>query len=679
MKKFFTILTMLIVLASWISQQAYGQCTNTSSYGSAIAPTSGTVTFSTCSYLEEYSTLNSVVSGTTYSCAISIGGFITVRSGTYDGPVVAFGNSPLQWTATTGGTHYCHWNTNSSCGTATGCVTTTCTFISGGGPYDPCASIAAISGCGSGNTQTYNFSGSGAGWSVTACGFTTPGYEKIYQFTAPATGDYSVQVTSATGGYVDYFWKLASGGCNSSGWTCIDDISTTGTWGLMSWTAGTTYYILLDGEGAGPYNHQFYMNCPLLPGDNCSNAQDLASLTSPYSSTTQSYLDDYSITCAGGNTSPDRFFYISVPNGYILTIGQTLNGYDSENYMAYGGTCPGSTQIACFDDPDIQNVTWTNSTGTTQTVWWVQDGYFDALQYGTFTLAWTLTAPSAPPSCTTPITPIDAATNVATTATLNWNASLGATGYKLYFGAGSLPGTPITLGAVTTYDPTPDMEYSTTYYWKVVPFNTYGDATGCSTWSFTTEAFEMKVPYTGNNSYTTCSGNLYDHGGSVGSYSSNANGYTVLYPTSGNVVQVSGTLISEGGYDYLTIFNGVGTGGTQLYYNSGTQTVPTFTSTDGSGALTVRFTSDGSVQYAGFDLTIGCVPIPSCPPPTGLTVSNITQQGADLGWDIVPDSFFDVFFEVTGGPAPGPFTVPTASGISGNSYTWCRRQPCYNV
>ncbi len=30
------------------------------------------------------------------------------------------------------------------------------------------------------------------------------------------------------------------------------------------------------------------------------------------------------------------------------------------------------------------------------------------------------------------------------------------------------------------------LEYSTTYYWKVVPYNAIGDAENCPVWQFTT-------------------------------------------------------------------------------------------------------------------------------------------------------------------------------------------------
>jgi hypothetical protein len=114
-------------------------CTNTALYPTSpiVAPTSGTATISTCNYLSEYSGLNSVVGGTTYTLNITNAGatmgYITVRSGTSGGPLVALGNAPLTFTAPASGTYYAHWNVDSACATATGCHVTTMEFINSGG------------------------------------------------------------------------------------------------------------------------------------------------------------------------------------------------------------------------------------------------------------------------------------------------------------------------------------------------------------------------------------------------------------------------------------------------------------------------------------------------------------------------------------------------------------------
>ncbi|MEZ4985132.1 MAG: hypothetical protein R2795_08880 [Saprospiraceae bacterium] len=58
-----------------------------------------------------------------------------------------------------------------------------------------------------------------------------------------------------------------------------------------------------------------------------------------------------------------------------------------------------------------------------------------------------------------------------------------------------------------------------------------------------------------------------------------------------------------------------------------------FTSTDASGCLTFRFTSDGSGERAGWAASIACSPIPTCPViPVSPTVMNITTESADVSW-----------------------------------------------
>ncbi len=104
------------------------------------------------------------------------------------------------------------------------------------------------------------------------------------------------------------------------------------------------------------------------------------------------------------------------------------------------------------------------------------------------------TLPNAP-DCSVLVSPADAATDVpligGDAVTLTWNApATGAapTGYNIYFG--TAPGSLTLLGNAPT--PTANItaiDYSTTYYWQIVPTNAGGPAVGCTTiFSFTTEA-----------------------------------------------------------------------------------------------------------------------------------------------------------------------------------------------
>jgi hypothetical protein len=80
--------------------------------------------------------------------------------------------------------------------------------------------------------------------------------------------------------------------------------------------------------------------------------------------------------------------------------------------------------------------------------------------------------------------------------TLQWQSGGNVpTGYKLYLGTdGGGTATPtsllngLDLGLQTSYQYPSALEYYGTYYWKVVPYNSNGSASGCPVWSFTTPA-----------------------------------------------------------------------------------------------------------------------------------------------------------------------------------------------
>lgn len=253
----YILLTILITLSS-VSINA--QCTNGTAYVTTAAPTDNNpLQISTCTFQSEYNTITGISAGETYSSDIDLGGCITVHSGTFDGPVVASGNAPLSWTAVVGGDHFIHYNTNCGCGTASTCGTTTITCTSCSGAAGPCTSISSIIGCGT--AVSTSLTGPGA-WDESICGFSTPGLEAIWSFTATASGVHTLDITSISGGFIDFSWQLASAGCSSTGWTCIDDISFTGNYGAMNWIAGETYNILLEPEGTGAYNVVFDVDCP---------------------------------------------------------------------------------------------------------------------------------------------------------------------------------------------------------------------------------------------------------------------------------------------------------------------------------------------------------------------------------------------------------------------------------
>jgi hypothetical protein len=110
-----------------------GPCINITAYGSQSLPVFGGISFTTvmCQFAGEYSTWSGAVAGTPYIAMTTVAtDWITVRSGTYNGAVVAVGLTPLSFTPTNNNTLFIHVNTNSLCGTVSACRDVSVTRIS---------------------------------------------------------------------------------------------------------------------------------------------------------------------------------------------------------------------------------------------------------------------------------------------------------------------------------------------------------------------------------------------------------------------------------------------------------------------------------------------------------------------------------------------------------------------
>jgi len=191
------------------------------------------------------------------------------------------------------------------------------------------------------------------------------------------------------------------------------------------------------------------------------------------------YDSNYGATPAGG------WNQFSLTNNFAIDDGFGLLVLVERNYGGSGSSSAGGSS----GGPGVQ---YTSVTNTHQ--YWNQDStpptgtgslssYRPNIQI-TYT-PYTITNPPNPAAL---VSPLNGATNVLLTQTLNWSSGGGApTGYKLSLGTVSPFTTVINqldLGAVTTYDP--DLAYSTEYWWKITPYNAYGEALDCPTWSFTT-------------------------------------------------------------------------------------------------------------------------------------------------------------------------------------------------
>ncbi|MEZ5173153.1 MAG: hypothetical protein R2850_06530 [Bacteroidia bacterium] len=423
---------------------------------------------------------------------------------------------------------------------------------------DPCTSITPIT-CGS--VQSYNQSGGGI-WSVTDCWFIgTPGSEKLYSFTPTVSGTYQINVTSATGGYVDYFWKAASVGCNATGWNCIDDIGFGGYYEFGPLTAGTTYYLLLDGEGTGAYNHTFRLICPPA-NDNCSAGVPALSWGGvSVSGTTQAANPSTIQTVPAPAADYPDVWYKFVPIGTAAQITVTTSSLLAAGVQIYAN-CGDATPI-CVEYAQTQgeDLTLTATGLTSGTTYYVR--VLDLLS-----------------------------------GVLGLN-------YSTYFFTIEVDPVPASGANCVTAPPSANDE---------------AEACGTSTNGGCATADNAQMPTTGSVTVTTQLANFYDSGGAVGNYDPSSGGTITFAPTNpANKIRVTFTQFQvETNYDKLMIHNGAttaaplfssanGAGSTFSICNGlgaggwwGSTLPGPFTSTAAGGELTFYFCSDAAVQQAGW-------------------------------------------------------------------------------
>jgi subtilase family serine protease len=168
------------------------------------------------------------------------------------------------------------------------------------------------------------------------------------------------------------------------------------------------------------------------------------------------------------------------------------------------------------------------------------------------------------------------------------------------------------------------------------------------------QAQTYSLPVTGNTTITTCSGTLYDDGGVNGTYSANASGaITILPATAGNKVRLQfSSFVVEPGYDAVRIYDGATVSAPLIGTYDSNNMPPTVYGTTASGALTVLLTSDGIVQYNGFEATIGCVT--TVPP----------QAQADL---VIQSAYLTPQSVVAGGSTSASNYINNLSGVTASS------------
>ena len=117
-------------------------------------------------------------------------------------------------------------------------------------------------------------------------------------------------------------------------------------------------------------------------------------------------------------------------------------------------------------------------------------------------------------------------------------------------------------------------------------------------------ASSYSMAYQGNDTITTSGAMIYDHGGPEGGYGNSCNSTMVLLPAvQGQKLTLTGSFWTEGCCDHLYVYDGIGTNN-QIGDFAGSGEIELASH---SGPITLRFTSDGSVQGQGYALRVGVV------------------------------------------------------------------------
>lgn len=105
-----------------------GDCLNTAQFpGTAVTTNAnGTVTqISTCVFAQEYSVVTGILNGATYEFTVSGGSYITIRSGSFAGAVVAQGVGVVQVTTSSNQDLFAHYTVDATCAQASECLINT--------------------------------------------------------------------------------------------------------------------------------------------------------------------------------------------------------------------------------------------------------------------------------------------------------------------------------------------------------------------------------------------------------------------------------------------------------------------------------------------------------------------------------------------------------------------------
>ncbi|MBN2829032.1 MAG: choice-of-anchor J domain-containing protein, partial [Candidatus Cloacimonetes bacterium] len=183
-----------------------------------------------------------------------------------------------------------------------------------------------------------------------------------------------------------------------------------------------------------------------------------------------------------GIPSTGRLNWRAVANaeGYFLNIGTDNPPSDTHNMVDTGNT-------PLFD--------YAGLTPDTQYYWQVIP--YNSVGNAVNCPVWSFTTFNQVPNSSVEINPVNESSCQNVYPYLLWaNRGNSPDGYRIYLGTDNPPTNVLNgldVGFSTSYTLPTQLAYSTDYFWKVVPYNSVGDAVNCPVWSFTTHPAGMVI------------------------------------------------------------------------------------------------------------------------------------------------------------------------------------------
>ncbi|MEY8848886.1 T9SS type A sorting domain-containing protein [Psychroserpens sp. XS_ASV72] len=314
-----------------------------------------------------------------------------------------------------------------------------------------------------------------------------------------------------------------------------------------------------------------------------------------------------------GNNNQIQYTYESndgIPLQITFTSGTVENNWDELYIFDSDGVTNINPESTIYgNNGDLTGLVFT-STGNSITIFVDSDGSVSCQSQNFIPIEYEVSCvdPNAIPSCLTDLNePFNGDSDVNENTSLSWNPAAGVVlGYTLSVGL-TAGGTEVIdnedIGNVLEYE-LETLDYETTYYVTIVPYNINGPAENCQEFSFITRANPNQVVVCEDGAVNTthCYGN--DETTEFNFQSSDGQELTIVFNAGATEVN----------YDEVYVIDSDGTilNPDMEYGNSGDFTGLTYTSTGDS--ITVRFETDFSISCANgsscctesFDFDVFC-------------------------------------------------------------------------